>query len=316
MNRDEQRVGRREWNRKDVTTDLEAGAGLSPKHNRDETMVQPQGYIKPLFEGCMGESGPIFNFARFPRHLRMCSLVVEMFGNMNAHLHEDCRHSVSGAEWDDQLWQENFKGTPRQMEEWLFPKSRLATWEPTIYPASMLAQATLMAAFLQWGTTGAAVLLAYQTPVVGLGCVSGAYLLYGVAATLVWALLVLSAFLSHKYGEALSNRTEAAKLGHRWALTVLIPTARYLGKSIALLNALWVLTLCVLQFAGRYQNCWCMSIFRRAGWVILWATDEQIADAAWGSWIGSAVLAIFTVIVVTVFVLGGRGEEIFARQQQ
>ena len=80
VNRDEQRVGRREWNRKDATTDLEAGAGLSPEHNRDETMVQPQGYIKPLFEGCMGESGPIFNFARFPRHLQMCSLVVRCLG--------------------------------------------------------------------------------------------------------------------------------------------------------------------------------------------------------------------------------------------
>lgn len=201
------------------------------------------------------------------------------------------------------------------MESWLFTDHG-QKWKPTINAGLIFTQATVVAGFLQWGTTGAAVLLAYQTPVVGLGCVSGAYLLYGLGATLVWIFLVFPALLSHRYGPALSDPVQAANLSHRRTLAVLIPTTRYLGKTIAWLNAGWVLTLRVLQFAGRYQNCWCMSIMRRAGWVILWATDEQIAQAAWGSWIGSATLTVVTVVTVTLFVLSGRGEEIFERQEQ
>jgi len=170
---------------------------------------------------------------------------------------------------------------------------------------------------LQWGTTGAAVLLAYNTPVVGLGCVSGAYLLYGLAATLVWILLVSSAFLSHRYGTVLSDPVQRGKLGTvGQTLVVVIPMMRWLGKGIAWINAGWVLTLSVLQFAGRHQNCWCMSIMGRAGWVILWAEDQQIAQVAWGSWIGSATLTVVTVVAVTLFALNSRGEEIFERQEQ
>jgi hypothetical protein len=35
-----------------------------------------------------------------------------------------------------------------------------------------------VAIIVQWGTTGAAIVIAYQTPVMGLGCRSGAYVLY------------------------------------------------------------------------------------------------------------------------------------------
>ncbi|KAJ7728642.1 hypothetical protein B0H16DRAFT_1211656, partial [Mycena metata] len=51
---------------------------------------------------------------------------------------------------------------------------------------------------LQWGTTGAAVFVAYWTPSIGIGCRSGSYLIYGVAATLSWIILVLSHLLLHE----------------------------------------------------------------------------------------------------------------------
>lgn len=55
-----------------------------------------------------------------------------------------------------------------------------------------------MAFIVQWGTTGPAVMLAYLTYTPGLGCRSGSYLIYGVFATLVFALMLASMLLSHQ----------------------------------------------------------------------------------------------------------------------
>jgi hypothetical protein len=40
-------------------------------------------------------------------------------------------------------------------------------------------------------------MMAYLTPTVGLGCRSGGYLIYGVGATVSWALIICSFLLSH-----------------------------------------------------------------------------------------------------------------------
>lgn len=55
----------------------------------------------------------------------------------------------------------------------------------------------VLALVLQWGTTGAALMIAYLTPTKGLGCRSGAYLLYGTNATVAWSSLALSSLFSH-----------------------------------------------------------------------------------------------------------------------
>ncbi|KAG6377883.1 hypothetical protein JVT61DRAFT_14669 [Boletus reticuloceps] len=57
--------------------------------------------------------------------------------------------------------------------------------------------ASLMSLQLQWGTTFAAILAAWFTPTIGLGCRSLAYLIYGVLSTIVWFLLVLSSVLRY-----------------------------------------------------------------------------------------------------------------------
>ena len=57
--------------------------------------------------------------------------------------------------------------------------------------------AGVVALLVQWGTTGAAILIAYNTPVAGLGCRSGAYLVYGLLGTAGWLFHVASMMLSH-----------------------------------------------------------------------------------------------------------------------
>jgi hypothetical protein len=60
-----------------------------------------------------------------------------------------------------------------------------------------MASATITALFVQWGTSGAAILISYLTPGKGLGCRSGAYVTYGSLGTVSWLLLVFSLVLSH-----------------------------------------------------------------------------------------------------------------------
>uniref|UniRef100_A0A0D2XSW3 Uncharacterized protein n=1 Tax=Fusarium oxysporum (strain Fo5176) TaxID=660025 RepID=A0A0D2XSW3_FUSOF len=47
-------------------------------------------------------------------------------------------------------------------------------------------EALVVALFAQWGTTGAAIIIAYYTPMVGFGCRSGSYLLYGILIRRQW----------------------------------------------------------------------------------------------------------------------------------
>jgi hypothetical protein len=73
-----------------------------------------------------------------------------------------------------------------------------------IPPAAIhhICYAALLSLFVQWGTTGAAIFVAYYTPFVGMGCRSGSYLIYGITATTSWLLLVFSNFISRIDAEA------------------------------------------------------------------------------------------------------------------
>lgn len=301
-----------------------ANTTRSTRPRRVQTLL----VIKERYEGCRGEAGPIFNYARFPSHLQTCALVIDMFKIMNTRLDGEAtvRVPVSCSrawQYDDdegddkkERWKENLKGTPEEMEQWLFPPSQTPVTNHSINVPLVFLQAFFVATCLQWGTTGAAVWLAYQTPVVGLGCVSGSYFLYGVAATLVWFLMVFSACLSHCYAADLSNDTFKHTVPFRRTVAFLIPVTRYLGKALAVMNSVWVLAFTLLQFAGRYQNCWCMSVMGRAGWVILWANDQQIVEVAWNDWVGSSIMVSVVVIFVGTLVFNTQGDEIYKRQTQ
>ena len=61
-----------------------------------------------------------------------------------------------------------------------------------------IAIASFMAIFIQWGTTGSSMMIAYLTPAPGLGCHSGGFLFYGLLGTVSWLLFLLSMLLSHE----------------------------------------------------------------------------------------------------------------------
>jgi len=278
-------------------------------------IVEPLVFVKPALAGCAMESGPIFNFARPWSHLGTCSQVIRCFRQMNENLDPEKKKPVSGT-WSEN-WEENLAGTAEEKENWIFPSSSPSSNKGTDANIGMICfQATIMATILQWGTTGAAILMAYNTPVIGLGCESGGYLIYGLLATLVWALLVFSAYLSRRYAADLSCPSLRKNIRFPFLPSILIPATRIIGKALAWINAGWLLSISLLQFANRYNNCWCMSCLGKSGWVILWASNSQVAQVAWSSWVGGVILGVVTAIGAAVFFLNARGEEIFEKQRQ
>ena len=171
-----------------------------------------------------------------------------------------------------------------------------------------------MAIILFWCTTGAGILIAYETPTVGLGCDSGGYLLYGLLATYSWILLLLSAYLSHLHATNTETRQP-----NTWWYSPLAALTCYTGKLIAGLNALWLLCASVLQFTNLYNTCWCstsiLSLHSQA-WLVLFASDTQIALASRAPWIGGVFLAVVVGFASAAFFLGSRGDEIFEENKQ
>lgn len=158
--------------------------------------------------------------------------------------------------------------------------------------------------------------MSVRTPVVGLGCQSGSYLIYGVMSTIIWITLFTSASLSHH----LSLLREAAKPPPHWGLRLLTVATRLIGKSLAAANAAFMVVTSILPFTGLYDNCWCAacipSLGRTAGWVILFASDAQIAATSKSAWVGGVTLSILSALFVTIYIFVSRGDEIFKRNMQ
>ncbi|KAJ8119261.1 hypothetical protein ONZ43_g3754 [Nemania bipapillata] len=183
--------------------------------------------------------------------------------------------------------------------------------------------AVIIAVYVQWGTTGAGIIIAYLTEVTGLGCRSGGYLLYGAVATAAFFCLFISSIFSHAamlrhqelqvdrihtlqrgtiaspgsgraFGRGSTHGRKLA-LGHS-ALRFCAVFTRMLGRTLALGNALWIILSTIWELAGFYDNCWCDSTYiskRAAGWVLLFVEKDDMAHAAATSWAGGVLLSIF-----------------------
>lgn len=159
---------------------------------------------------------------------------------------------------------------------------------------------------------GASVDSLSSTPIVGIGCYTGSHLIYGLAATLAWLILVLSAYLSHRW---LCMR-ESGSLRQRSILGPLAVLSRLVGKTITVVSALWVVTESVLPFTGALETCWCNANGGRTGWVILFATDAQLLEVTRHTSIGGVCLSITLTVIVTIYLFTSRGDEIFKQNSQ
>ena len=150
--------------------------------------------------------------------------------------------------------------------------------------------AAVLALTLQWGTTGAAVLIHLNTPPKGLGCRALTFTIYGSAATVALLLLLLSSLLSHlARRQSIHERRSRLKtaIGYIAALT------RWSGKTIAIANGVGILLSCTMQFAGVYDNCFCSStIFGgNPNGLVSFIEDDVKGSEVYRYWIGGIIMA-------------------------
>lgn len=207
---------------------------------------------------------PIYNYARAIPWSRSAEDVFDAFrmASNNSRIHRPVR---MGSMWKnaggrDIIEPSNRSGTPSEVNAYCrLPRYGIRNpWASGIFLRMFLA--SLLPIALQWATTGAAVLVVYFTPATGLGCRSLGYIIYGVLATMVWAMLVASSIISH-YTYSNSGRSSWSPFFSiaMHLAKVLSNLLRWGGKLLATVNAVWVVTASMLQFADVYDNCYCNS---------------------------------------------------------
>jgi hypothetical protein len=150
--------------------------------------------------------------------------------------------------------------------------------------------AAILSLSLQWGTTGAAILIHLNTPPKGLGCRALTFTIYGAAATGVLGLLLFSSLLSH-----LARRQSASerRSGLKTLIGYIAILMRWLGKTIAIANGVGILLSCTMQFAGVYDNCFCSStIFGgNPNGLVSFIEDDVKGSEVYRYWIGGIIMA-------------------------
>ena len=117
--------------------------------------------------GCELELGYIFNCARVWSHLNAAKHVTEAYKNMIDQ--QFARRTVSGRPWVHEAasWNDNFRGSPEQMSRYI-SATNIDEPDLSVHASGSLdlyknlALAAFVAMLLQWGSTGAAIVIAYQ----------------------------------------------------------------------------------------------------------------------------------------------------------
>ena len=276
---------------------------------------------------------PIYNYARFLPWVQTVVVVSDAFGIICERDHHN-DPVVPGTKWQDRdsaggdaltaLQVKNYS-LPRPASVYYHPRSK---WGLDGSALSRMFIASALALTLQWGTTGAAIIIVWFTPTVGklviivtlsllircrtlgLGCRSASYIIYGGLSTLAWMMFLASSFLTYY-----STITPTHLLKGHFILVLQVRLARWLsiflrrlGKLIAAFNAVWIVSTGLLQFGSFYDRCYCnssvMGLGKHAYDVIsLVGADVGGMRTAWiGGFVLAAGAAMIFVGFVTVFI--------------
>ncbi|KAG6823648.1 hypothetical protein H0H92_009550 [Tricholoma furcatifolium] len=262
-------------------------------------------------------TAPIYNYARFFSWAQSVERVARAFEVASARTKLD-RLSLE-LEGNDR--EELKELVEVEFEDVEATTSVLSTrWAPGIFSRFFIA--SFLALVLQWGTTGAAMIVNYFTPAYGIGCRTASYLLYGALGTLSWGLLMLSAFLSHYSTTTASSNPQAFQGPHTsrrrrtpkpnrsggsmtaTCIRRLSIALRIIGKTLAYANAIWILVACIFQFTNFYDRCWCNSSVislgvSRAYYVIEISWDEVPAMRLY--WIAGVTVAAGSATLYAAF---------------
>ena len=167
-------------------------------------------------------------------------------------------------------------------------------WATGIWKRVTLASALGLG--LQWGTVGAAVLIHYVTPPVGLGCRALSFTLYGAAGTTSFFLFLASSILAQM--SRLHEGQEDVCLWLRTCQNAGAIVCRWLGKCIAILSAMCILIVCFFQVTDAFNNCFCASTTFDKGRdsVVFQTINSIVGPSVLWIWIGGLGMAVFTIV--------------------
>ncbi|KAJ7489542.1 hypothetical protein FB451DRAFT_1225190 [Mycena latifolia] len=257
-------------------------------------------------------SPPIYNYARFLPWVQVVEDVYRVFeqASERAERHVSVDRAIP---WEREakggkVRPENRRGTLAQVElyvrpPWVVPRSH---WGPDVLSRFLVA--SFLALALTWSTTGAAIIAVWFTPTIGLGCRSGAYILYGAVSTFVWMILVTSSALAHYSTQSIDVRGETVYTRSTRIAGKISIILRRLGKVVATCNAVWIVLACIFQFSSFFDCCYCNSSKLGLGSFAYYVIDLVSADLATmkTAWIGAVALAggcsILFVVWVNIFI--------------
>ena len=264
------------------------------------------------------KTAPIFNYARVFIWSQNTEYILGLYRHADAKAHK--RQTVRrGVSWMSSgtggTVPENRIGNEEEVLQYCMEKSKTAgdadspeTAEAApmkpIFATGVIHRvvlATILAHVLQWGTTGASILIHIFTPPKGFGCRALTFTVYGAAGTFSFWLLLLSSVLAHmvRHQTVTHRRSGSAVfIGYIAALT------RWLGKTIAVMNGIGLLIACCMQFGGLYDNCFCSSsLFGGSPNGLVKFLEPNIKGSqVYGCWIGGLAMA-FALSALYAFVI-------------
>lgn len=118
---------------------------------------------------CELEPGPIFNYARIWSHMNAVQHVAEAFSAVNHR--QELKQTVNGQPWNDEVdeWDKNLKGSPEELSKYISvyehgedkPDFSVHGKSSSKLVHNCIA-AAFVTMFLQWSSTGAAIVIAYK----------------------------------------------------------------------------------------------------------------------------------------------------------
>ena len=149
------------------------GATPDPEQQLQSLLMQDYGcslsscvFLGFSIAGCEREPGPIFNFARIWSHMNAVRHVAKAFSVFTRH--QKAKRTVNGQPWNDELgkYDENFNGSPEEQSKYISEYGEEVNFSIHGSNSSQLVLNCIAAAFvtifLQWGSTGAAIVIAYK----------------------------------------------------------------------------------------------------------------------------------------------------------
>lgn len=256
--------------------------------------------------------GPFYNFARANTWSHFCQKIVDAYiaiqqnrnheqlvGIEEEVIDKEGRiQAVLGTDVEQNRGPHNSKSTAMEAAETILGKNwdRFVSRKRGVEHTGYLSRSrrAFLCAFVLQGLTGwAAVMIAFQTPTVGLGCRSFTFMMYCLLSFSSCLCLLLASYLS-----------DCRSSGNNWFLNHVEKFFRKIGKLAALLNATIIILGCFLQFTGVFNNCYCDSdkISRGSAAFLVFLSPSDKADLAGISWGIGFAMALAPCLVAIFFI--------------